>query len=79
MDDGVHQARPADVAATACVVTKPVCSLRDVKEADIGPDRLACFAHLEAMHFWLKKTERYPQKKTGNTTSINTAQQSKTQ
>ncbi len=46
MNDGVEEAGAADVAAASCVVSEPVCPLRDVKEADVGSDRLAVLADL---------------------------------
>ncbi len=46
MNDGVEEAGAADVAAAPGVVPEPVRPLRDVKEADVGSDRLAVLADL---------------------------------
>ena len=47
VNNGVDENGPADVAAPAGAVPKPVRPLCDVKQADVRPDRLARLAHLD--------------------------------
>ena len=58
MNNGVEEARAADVAAAPGVVPEPVCPLRDVKEPDIGPHRLAVLADLFIAEIFIKRSAR---------------------